>query len=88
MTKISILIILAFSFFNCKSEKEINVEKEYPRWIGDIKQDSLFDSPDFEICNDKIYQYFNFSDGPQFIGEKPSVLKVFKNSIYQRKKNV
>lgn len=63
----------------CKREPKNSTKKEYLRHVGDSKKDSLIDNTSFKICYEKhIYQYFNFSDGPQYIGEKPTITAIFK----------
>ncbi|EPR69781.1 hypothetical protein ADIWIN_4056 [Winogradskyella psychrotolerans RS-3] len=71
------LLIVTTLFFSCKDERISKVD--YLRHVGDAQEDSLIDNPDFKICfEDHVFQYFNFSDGPQYIGEKPELEKIFK----------
>ncbi|WP_282030953.1 hypothetical protein [Winogradskyella eximia] len=73
------LLLVTALFFSCKDER-ISKAK-YLRHVGDSQQDSLIDHPDFKICfENHIFQYFNFSDGPQYIGEKPALVKIFKQN--------
>ena len=63
--------------FSCKNEDLSKAE--YLRHVGDSKLDITIDNPNFKMCfENHVYQYFNFSDGPQYIGEKPSILRTFK----------
>jgi hypothetical protein len=58
-------------------------EKEpYLRWVGDIPFDEDTDNPDFELCYEEQYirQYFNFSKGVQYKGEKPAILQHFHDN--------
>lgn len=76
LIRVLILILLCFS---CKSEKRVTTKAAYLRHVGDAQQDSLVDHPNFKICYDNyVMQYFNFSDGPQYVGEKITLLKIFK----------
>ena len=47
---------------------------------GDIPFDEKTDDPDFKLCytNNDIRQYFNFSKGVQYKGEKPAIDHYFK----------
>lgn len=64
--------------FSCNSNP--TEEKEpYLRWVGDIEFDAKRDDSDFQLCfSDKdIRQYFNFSKGVQYKGEKPAIVQYF-----------
>jgi len=78
LTLINLIIIILF--ISCESTKEVNQEKEYLRWVGDIEHNSSTDNSNFRICNgeDKVKQYFNLGEGPVYVGEKPALLRAFK----------
>jgi hypothetical protein len=63
------------------SQREIQSEEKEPylRWVGDIEFDAESDNSDFQLCySDKdIRQYFNFSKGVQYKGEKPAIIQYF-----------
>ena len=51
----------------------------YLRWVGDSEFNAAQDDPQFEVCNgdENIRQYFNFSKGLQYRGEKPELVQHF-----------
>jgi len=75
------LVFTAIAFYSCSINKPVHMDDEYERWVGDIEPDSLLDSPDFRPCfgNDSIYQYFNFSKGLKYKGEKSALIKFIKD---------
>ena len=79
--KFCLVIWLVGVLSQCQSfSKE---KKEYPRQIGDIAFDPGVDDPNFELCNEEwVYQYYNFSNGLQFKGEKTAIYRAF--STYQK----
>ncbi|MTI31068.1 hypothetical protein E1171_09630 [Cytophagales bacterium RKSG123] len=72
--------IVIFLFGCQKSKDESSQQKsKYLRWVGDSKFDPEVDDPDFKACNgEKVAQYFNFSMGLQYEGEKRALEKVFR----------
>jgi hypothetical protein len=59
--------------------KERSENSAYLRWVGDIEQDSQLDDPDFKVCSEKnAMQYFNFSEGLPYVGEKYAIEKEFE----------
>lgn len=69
-----ILLVAVLLMSGC--HKPQTIESKYLRWVGDIAYDARVDSPTFTICNeDHIPQYFNFSKGMQYRGEKPALLE-------------
>lgn len=66
------------------SQKELQSEENesYLRWVGDIEFDEKTDNPDFQLCytDNAIRQYFNFSKGVQYKGEKPAIIQHFKEN--------
>jgi hypothetical protein len=73
------LISLAFVLLSC-NENQVAEEESYLRWVGDIPFDGNTDNPNFQLCNEEKYirQYFNFSKGVQYKGEKPAIIQYFK----------
>jgi len=74
-------LLIVVSILGCKTEREINQNVEYLRWIGDIEHNNLIDNSDFGICNgeNNVKQYFNVGEGPAvYVGEKPAVTKAFE----------
>lgn len=67
------LILLAFSsiLISCFSKRDREV-------VDDIVFDKSLDNPNFKICSNQIFQYFNDSRGLLYGGEKLAILKAFK----------
>ncbi|MBO0589824.1 hypothetical protein I2486_00240 [Cellulophaga sp. E16_2] len=65
---------------SCQIEKKVFPSKQYSRHIGDSEQNNE-DDFNFKVCNgnENIYQYFNLQKGPEYLGEKCSILKVFND---------
>ena len=69
-----IMAFLLLIFISSCNSKE--TESKYLRWVGDIAEDLTIDDPDFEVCREKkAMQYFNFSRGLQYKGEKYALEK-------------
>lgn len=87
MNKIIILTLILTTFWSCQSQDSISMNKEYPRWIGDIKKNNS-DNPNFELCNgeNNIMQYFNNLQGLEYYGGKTEILKEFNNNFVPSKK--
>lgn len=74
--------------FSCTNNTQ--KEKEpYLRWVGDIQFDEKTDNSDFQLCYEEKYirQYFNFSQGVQYKGEKPAIIQYFKENYVPVKSN-
>ena len=58
--------------------KDVTSSK-YLRWVGDSEFDSTIDSEEFKLCQGEknVLQYFNFSDGLVYEGEKRALDKYF-----------
>ncbi|MBT2623625.1 hypothetical protein [Chryseobacterium sp. ISL-6] len=53
--------------------------EKYLNNVGDIQFDSKIDDPNFKICSpNQSFQYYNFSKGFQYKGEKYEMLKIWK----------
>ncbi|MHA7128825.1 hypothetical protein [Algoriphagus namhaensis] len=63
------------------AQLQADPEKPY-RWIGDLVADSTVDSGSFETCHgeEHVAQYFHFSQGLQFEGEKPALERIFREN--------
>ena len=48
----------------------------YLRWVGDSVYDPAIDSKSFELCHEEsvVKQYFNFSQGMKYEGEKKTLV--------------
>lgn len=70
---------LAFLFLlvSCATDKD---KPRYLRWVGDIEADAEMDGDTFQLCYSeaRVKQYFNFSQGMQYEGEKPTMVEVFR----------
>ncbi len=51
--------------------------RDKPKVIDSIEFDESVDNIDFELCQEKLYQYFNDSKGLSFKGDKPALKKAF-----------
>jgi hypothetical protein len=75
------LVCVAVVLTSCSGNQ--NADKDpYHRWVGDIPFDEKTDDPDFKLCftDNDIRQYFNFSKGVQYKGEKPAIDQYFKEN--------
>lgn len=61
----------------CKTEKATTTK--YLRWVGDIAYNETKDDPEFKLCNtdNDIFQYHNVANGPQYEGEKITLIEAF-----------
>jgi hypothetical protein len=74
------LIVLFFSVIITSRINAQSSENKYLNEVGDIQFDSKIDDPTFKKCNpDESFQYYNFSKGFQYKGEKYEILELFKN---------
>lgn len=64
-------------FVGCATEKD---KPKYLRWVGDIEADAEIDGAVFQLCYSeaRVKQYFNFSQGMQYEGEKTAMVEVFR----------
>ncbi|MEL6560406.1 MAG: hypothetical protein AAFQ94_19605 [Bacteroidota bacterium] len=71
---ISLIFLIA-----CQSKPE---KDEILRHVGDITFDPEIDNVDFEICNEnRIYQYYNFSNAIMYEGEKATLVREIHNEF-------
>lgn len=73
------IISICICFFSCQQN-----EPQPKRWLGDIHFDKKKgDNADFLICNGEnaIYQYFNIGDNVEIEGDKPRLIKIFKDNF-------
>ncbi|MBP2831166.1 hypothetical protein J8281_03110 [Aquimarina sp. U1-2] len=76
------LVIICIYLTNCTSKKEKTKEKTKENnssyeVVDEISFDETKDDPNFKVCNNYIFQYFNNSDGLVYEGEKPMLDKLF-----------
>ena len=71
---LTLLVLLILSA--CSNHQE----SKYLRWVGDSVFDPETDDEKFEICTfeSEVKQYFNFSQGLQYDGEKTAILDHFE----------
>ncbi|MFM8912884.1 MAG: hypothetical protein ACKOE6_08225 [Flammeovirgaceae bacterium] len=73
----AVFFVIAFVALNACQQKNSN---QYPDQVGDIAFDEKVDDPAFKICDEKaVYQYYNYSQGVEYDGEKPAIRKKFSN---------
>lgn len=66
---------------SCTIDKKIPVEKQgYLRWVGDLVANPKIDDKNFKLCygEERVYQYFNTSNGFQYKGEKKELVRQFR----------
>jgi len=75
--------LIAFVLIQCSSESKLPINKSYLRWVGDTEVDDKTDDPSFKLCSqeDKIKQYFHIGEGPMYKGEKPHLVRFFKDNF-------
>ncbi len=79
MKKIFPFIFILMFLQTCSQTSDS--DSRYPRWVGDIAYDPALDDPAFKVCNEKkARQYFNFSQGLQYEGEKAAILQAFEEN--------
>ena len=81
----TILLLLAL-FAACKTPKKTTViaGSNYPNNVGDIKPDPMLDDSTFRACRESnIPQYYSIQSG--FEGEKPAIMRYFKQHFKQDK---
>jgi len=73
-----LLLVLSIS---CSKHENLT-SNTYPRWVGDSNYNPEIDAKDFKPCHgdENIYQYFNLSEGPQYLNEKPALVRVYKEN--------
>ena len=69
--------LLLLQLIGCAADRD---QSQYLRWVGDIEPDALTDDETFTICHgeSRVKQYFNFSKGLQYEGEKPAIVEAFR----------
>ena len=73
------LLIFGTTLNSCAQKKEVDEKKNYPEHVGDIEFNKDLDDPNFKVCDkDRVLQYYNFTKGFQYKGEKPKINEHFK----------
>ena len=84
---IALLIFLA-TLNSCGQKKEAVEKANYPEHVGDIEFNKDLDDPNFKVCDqDRVLQYYNFTKGFQYKGEKPKINEHFaelKTSLFKK----
>ena len=83
MKNILYALCLSLLLWSCKTTQQVVQSDDTNfRWVGDIQPDAKLDDPNFTTCfgDERIYQYFNFSDEPSYVGEKPALMAQFKTN--------
>lgn len=72
-------LTLLFLLVSCATDKD---KPKYLRWVGDIEADTEIDGDVFQLCHSeaRVKQYFNFSQGMQYEGEKTAIVEAFRCS--------
>ncbi len=68
-----IILAVTFSLLAACAPKPDH-QQSYPLQVGDIQFDEKLDDPDFVICDEiRMAQYYHFSPGLQYKGEKIAI---------------
>lgn len=74
------ILVIAFLllFYSCNQAQQ-GADAKNLNHVGSIHPDDSIDDPNFTICDDRwIFEYYNFSKGLQFEGEKIKIIEHFK----------
>jgi hypothetical protein len=67
-------LLIALSCFSQKSKTN------YLKDVGDIKYDKTIDDSNFKICDTmSSNQYYSFSEGFRYVGDKSKIIETFRN---------
>jgi hypothetical protein len=77
----SFLLLIVILGFNCSDTNTST--QQYPRWVGDSSFNPKIDASEFKPCHgdENIYQYFNLSEGPQYLNKKPALENIYTSSF-------
>ncbi len=77
------IIVLAASLYSCA--QSTNEKSGYLDHVGDTKFNIEIDDPTFKVCDEgRVFQYYNFSKGLQYKGEKPAIDRSFKDKFISK----
>lgn len=84
--------VFLITLFACASVQETFVVEEYKHSVGDIEYNASVDDSTFKRCHsvENTAQYFNFSDGFRYKGEKRELINLFQSQykpIKRKKQN-
>jgi hypothetical protein len=70
------ILLLVIFLLGCSIESS---DSEYLRWVGDAEFNPEIDREAFQLCGgeNQVKQYFNFSEGLQYQGEKSALIQFF-----------
>ncbi len=68
------LLLLLMFFVSCKSD----YAQKSKIYVDDIEYNAQIDNPNFNLCGDRPFKYFNNSEGIEYYGDKPALEKAFK----------
>ncbi len=80
--------LLTVVLFSCSSSQEIAVDSTPLRSVGDIRTNPNIDDTSFHRCNGEEHtvQYFNYSNGFRYKGEKKELVSIFQKQFRPVKK--
>lgn len=95
MTARPIYLFLLLLIISCGTEPEVAKETTeelpigapYHAQVGDIPFDPEQDDSNFQLCNERVLQYYNFSKGIMYEGERPALIEQIERS-YSKDKEV
>lgn len=78
-----ITLYLMVGLWACQAQEKVSEasppSSKYLRWVGDIAVDERLDKASFQTCNgENVAQYFNFSNGLEYKGEKKALSQIFQ----------
>ena len=80
MKQVFLILILVTTLCSCGQTQEST--STYPLQVGDIYFDSKLDDPNFKLCDEtRVFQYYNFGKGLQYIGEKIKINEHFMAAL-------
>jgi hypothetical protein len=76
------MILSVFLVTLCCCAKRTEIHSQIPNQVGDTFFDKDLDDPHFKVCNpERVYQYYNFSKGLQYTGEKTTINNHFRTGF-------
>ncbi|MGB3468300.1 MAG: hypothetical protein WBA74_23645 [Cyclobacteriaceae bacterium] len=79
--KYLLIILPVICYWSCSSPEKESTD-EVLRHVGDILYDPALDTTDFKPCHEDLtYQYYNFSNGIRYTGEKAAIRRAFKRNF-------
>ncbi|MEM6644001.1 MAG: hypothetical protein AAF616_13555 [Bacteroidota bacterium] len=75
----SLFVACSISEQGKQVQESQEVANEYPARVGDLSFDADLDDPNFEVCNNHVFQYYYGGKGLQYKGEKAAIIQHFES---------